>query len=40
MLMAFLAYRSQFDARVTGLIDQFIDLKMLRCTANAWPMWC
>lgn len=30
MLMAFLAYRSQFDARVTGLIDQFIDLKMLR----------
>lgn len=30
MLMAFLAYRSQFDARVTGLIDQFIDLKMLQ----------
>ncbi len=30
MLMAFLAYRSQFDSRVTGLIDQFIDLKMLR----------
>ena len=30
MLMAFLAYRGQFDARVTGLIDQFIDLKMLK----------
>ena len=30
MLVAFLAYRSQFDSRVTGLIDQFIDLKMLR----------
>jgi ATP-binding cassette subfamily B protein RaxB len=30
MLMAFLAYRSQFDSRVTGLIDQFIDLKMLQ----------
>ena len=30
MLMAFLAYRSQFDSRVTGLIDQFIDIKMLR----------
>jgi ATP-binding cassette subfamily B protein RaxB len=40
MLMAFLAYRSQFDSRVTGLIDQAVDLKMLRCTANAWPMWC
>ncbi len=30
MLMAFLAYRSQFDSRVTGLIDQYIDLRMLR----------
>jgi len=30
MLMAFLAYRAQFDSRVTGLIDQFIDIKMLR----------
>jgi ATP-binding cassette, subfamily B, bacterial CvaB/MchF/RaxB len=29
MLMAFLAYRSQFDSRVTGLIDQYIELKML-----------
>ncbi len=29
MLVAFLAYRSQFDARFTGLVDQFIDLKML-----------
>ncbi len=34
MLMAFLAYRSQFDARVTGLIDQFIDLKMLKLYAE------
>lgn len=30
MLMAFLAYRSQFDSRVTGLIDQAVDLKMLQ----------
>ena len=30
MLIAFLAYRGQFDSRVTGLIDQFIDLKMLQ----------
>lgn len=30
MLMAFLSYRSQFDARVTGLIDQFMDMKMLK----------
>ncbi|MES1976745.1 MAG: peptidase domain-containing ABC transporter [Pseudomonadota bacterium] len=29
MLVAFLAYRGQFDARFTGLVDQFIDLKML-----------
>ncbi|MES2191694.1 MAG: peptidase domain-containing ABC transporter [Pseudomonadota bacterium] len=29
MLVAFLAYRSQFDARFTGLVDQFMDLKML-----------
>ena len=34
MLVAFLAYRSQFDARVTGLIDQFIDLKMLHLHAE------
>lgn len=30
MLVAFLAYRGQFDSRVTGLIDQYMDLKMLR----------
>ncbi|MCB2018530.1 MAG: peptidase domain-containing ABC transporter [Hydrogenophaga sp.] len=30
MLMAFLAYRGQFDSRVTALIDKAIDLKMLR----------
>ncbi|MDO8278384.1 MAG: peptidase domain-containing ABC transporter [Burkholderiaceae bacterium] len=30
MLMAFLAYRSQFESRITGLIDQYIDLKMLQ----------
>ena len=30
MLMAFIAYRGQFEARVTGLIDLAIDLKMLR----------
>lgn len=30
MLLAFLAYRSQFDSRVTGLIDQAVDLKMLQ----------
>ena len=29
MLMAFLSYRSLFDSRVTGLIDQYMDLKML-----------
>lgn len=29
MLVAFLAYRGQFDSRVTGLIDQAIDIKML-----------
>ena len=27
MLLAFLAYRSQFDSRVTGLIDQAVDLE-------------
>jgi len=30
MLLAFLAYRSQFESRVTGLIDQAVDLKMLQ----------
>ena len=30
MLMAFMSYRGQFDSRVTGLIDQFIELRMLR----------
>ena len=34
MLMAFLAYRSQFDERVTSLIDKAIDLKMLRLHAE------
>lgn len=34
MLMAFLAYRSQFDSRVTALIDKAIDLKMLRLHAE------
>ena len=30
MLVAFLAYRGQFESRLTGLIDQFMDLKMLQ----------
>ncbi len=30
MLVAFLAYRSQFDARVSALIDQLINYKMLQ----------
>ncbi len=30
MLMAFLAFRSQFESRVMALIDQFMELKMLR----------
>ena len=34
MLMAFLAYRSQFDSRITALIDKAIDLKMLRLHAE------
>lgn len=34
MLIAFLAYRGQFDARVTALIDKAIDLKMLRLHAE------
>jgi ATP-binding cassette subfamily B protein RaxB len=34
MLMAFLAYRGQFDSRVTALIDKAIDLKMLRLHAE------
>ncbi len=34
MLMAFLAYRSQFDSRFTALIDKAIDLRMLRLHAE------
>jgi ATP-binding cassette, subfamily B, bacterial CvaB/MchF/RaxB len=34
MLMAFLAYRTQFDSRITALIDKAIDLKMLRLHAE------
>lgn len=34
MLMAFLAYRMQFDSRVTGLIAKCIDLKMLQLYAE------
>ncbi len=34
MLMAFMAYRGQFDSRVTALIDKAIDLKMLRLHAE------
>ena len=34
MLMAFLAYRGQFDSRVTSLIDKAIDLNMLRLHAE------
>ena len=34
MFMAFLAYRSQFDGRVTALIDKAIDLRMLRLHAE------
>jgi len=34
MLMAFMAYRGQFDGRVTALIDKAIDLKMLRLHAE------
>lgn len=34
MLMAFLAYRNQFDSRVMALIDKAIDLKMLRLHAE------
>ena len=34
MLMAFLAYRGQFDSRITALIDKAIDLKMLRLHAE------
>lgn len=30
VLMAFMAYKSQFDSRVAGLIDKFIELKMLQ----------
>jgi ATP-binding cassette subfamily B protein RaxB len=34
MLMAFLAYRAQFDARVSELIDQALELRMLRLYAE------
>lgn len=34
MLIAFLAYRSQFDSRITQLINKFIDFKMLRIQAE------
>jgi ATP-binding cassette, subfamily B, bacterial CvaB/MchF/RaxB len=34
MLMAFMAYRGQFDSRVMSLIDKAIDLKMLRLHAE------
>jgi len=34
MLMAFMAYRGQFDGRVMSLIDKAIDLKMLRLHAE------
>jgi ATP-binding cassette subfamily B protein RaxB len=34
MLIAFIAYRSQFDSRVTSLIDNAIALKMLRLHAE------
>ena len=30
VLMAFVAYKNQFDGRVAGLIDKFIELKMLQ----------
>jgi ATP-binding cassette, subfamily B, bacterial CvaB/MchF/RaxB len=34
MLMAFIAYRTQFDGRVMSLIDKAIDLKMLKLHAE------
>ena len=34
MLIAFMAYRSQFESRVVSLIDKAIDLKMLRLHAE------
>ena len=34
MLLAFVAYRGQFDSRISSLIDQMIDLKMLRLQAE------
>lgn len=30
VLMAFMAYKNQFDGRVSGLIDKFIEVKMLQ----------
>jgi ATP-binding cassette subfamily B protein RaxB len=30
MLIAFLAYKGQFDSRVSSLIDKFVDIKMLQ----------
>ncbi len=34
MLFAFLAYKTQFSSRVSGLIDKFFELKMLRLQAE------
>jgi ATP-binding cassette, subfamily B, bacterial CvaB/MchF/RaxB len=34
MLLAFIAYRGQFDQRVTALVDKAIDLRMLRLDAQ------
>jgi ATP-binding cassette, subfamily B, bacterial CvaB/MchF/RaxB len=34
MLMAFLAYRAQFDTRISALIDQALELRMLRLYAE------
>lgn len=34
ILMAFLAYKGQFDGRVAGLIDKYIEVKMLQVDAT------
>lgn len=34
MLLAFIAYKSQFDSRVGSLIDKFVDIHMLRLQAE------
>lgn len=34
ILMAFMAYKGQFDSRVAGLIDKFIEVKMLQVDAE------